>query len=168
MTKDELFEKLLWEKEIYPPSVLDSHYYDTPEMTRIEIILKTLREMGVLLPSGEYAQSRDKERDLSIVITELQRKLPPGPKIRTCAAFKHLNAGCCGPCHTNRPHYNMELIDAPDGTKAWVCCAMKRTIYLERYAEGMKRFAQRMGRFRNSPEGKRWRERFGGDGRTEN
>ena len=57
MTTDELFEKLLREKEIYPPSVQDSHYYDTPEMSRCEIVLKTLWEMGVLLPLGQYAQS---------------------------------------------------------------------------------------------------------------
>jgi len=57
MSKDKILEWLLWEKEIYPPSVLDSHYYDTPEMSRCEIVLKTLWEMGVLLPLGQYAQS---------------------------------------------------------------------------------------------------------------
>jgi hypothetical protein len=155
MTTDELFEKLLREKEIYPPSVQDSHYYDTPEMTRGEIIEKTLKEMGMLLPSGQYAQSRDEDRDPSLVITELQRRLPYG-NIKTCGAFRHLNAGCCDPCHTYRPHYSMSLIELPDGTKAWLCCAMIRAIFPERYAERRKRF-------RNTPEGKLWREMFGDD-----
>jgi hypothetical protein len=167
MTKDEIIEKVLWEKGIYPPSVLDSHYHDTPEMTRGEIIEKTLREMGLLLPSGEYAPSRDEDRDLSIVITELQRRLPYG-NIKTCGAFKHLNAGCCATCHTYRPHYAMSLIELPDGSKGWVCDGIVRALHPERYAEGVKRFAQHMERFLNSPEGKRWRERFGGDGYLEN
>jgi hypothetical protein len=51
----------------------------------------------------------------------------------------------------------MELIDAPDGTKAWVCCA-----------ESMKRYTERMKRFWNSPQMKCWRETFGDNGRTEN
>jgi hypothetical protein len=120
MTTDEVLKKLLREKEIYPPSVLDPHYSDTPEMTRGEIIEKTLREMGILLPSGEYAQSGDKAGHLSTVITELRRRLPDG-NIKTCGAFKHLKAGCCAPCHTSRPHTDMNLIELPDGTKAWVC-----------------------------------------------
>jgi len=37
-------------------------------MTRGEIILKTLREMGMLLPSGEYAQSKDDADLLSGII----------------------------------------------------------------------------------------------------
>jgi hypothetical protein len=154
MTADEILEKLLREQEIYPPSVQDSHYYDTPEMTRTEIIEKTLKEMGML--SEQDAQSRDKDRDLSIVITELQRRLLPDGKIKTCGAFRHLNAGCCDPCHTYRPHYSMSMIELPDGSKAWVCCAMKRAIFPERYAKYQEWL-------RNSPEGKMRREIFGDD-----
>jgi len=55
----------------------------------------------------------------------------------------------------------MELIDVPDGTRAWVYCAIKRAILPERYAESMKRFEERMERFWNSPQGKRWRETSG-------
>ncbi len=94
MTRDELFEKLLRENYIYPPCVQDNHYYDTPEMTRAEIILKTLREMRMPLPSGQYAQSGDEADFLSGVVTELQRRLPYG-SIKTCGAFRHLQAGCC-------------------------------------------------------------------------
>lgn len=154
MTKDEMLERLLIVKDIYPPSVMDSHYYDTPEMTGGEIIEKTLREMGVLLPSGQCAKSSDEAGLLSDVITELQRRLPPDGNIKTCGAFKHLNTGCCYSCHAYRPHSKMSLIDLPDGGIAWVCCALDRAIYPERYAE-------RMERFWNSPKGKLWREMFG-------
>jgi len=157
MTVDEVFEKLLSENNLYPPSVLDGHYYDTPEMTRAEIILKTLRVMGMLLPSGEYAQSGDEADFLSGVVTELQRRLPYG-SIKTCGAFRHLQAGCCNSCHTEYPHARMKLIDLPDGGTGWVCCAMNKAIYPERYAK-------RMERFWNSPRGKRWRETSGEDDR---
>ena len=160
MTPDELFEKLLREKEIYPPSVLDPHYSDKPAMTRGEIIGKTLRELGVLLPSGEYAQSGDGAGHVSTVITELRRRLPNG-KIKTCGAFKHLKAGCCAPCHTSSPHTDMNLIELPDGSKAWVCCAVEWAIYPERYAELLERS-------RNCPEGKLFIGMFGDDDRKEN
>ena len=160
MTKDELFEKVLRDKQVYAPSVLDSYYSDTPEMTRGEIIDKTLREMGLPLPSGEYAQSRDEVGKVSTVITDLRRRLPGG-KIKTCGAFKHLKAGCCAPCHTSHPHTSMNLIDLPDGTKGWVCCAVEWAIYPKRYAELMERS-------RNCPEGKLFRGLFGDDDRKEN
>jgi hypothetical protein len=99
--------------------VLDRHYYDTPEMTRGEIIKRTLREIGVFLPSEDYAPSWDEDRYHSIVVTELQRRLPDG-NIKTCGAFRHLNAACWDSCHVYRPHRTMEMVDAPDGTKAWV------------------------------------------------
>jgi hypothetical protein len=160
MTPDELFEKLLREKEIYPPSVLDPHYSNKPAMTRGEIIDKTLREMGIPVPAGEYAQSRDGAGQVSTVITELRRRLPNG-KIKTCGAFKHLKAGCCAPCHTSRPHIDMNLIELPDGTKAWVCCAVEWAIFPERYAELMERS-------RNCPEGKLFIGMFGGGDLKEN
>ena len=65
MTTDEVLKKLLREKNIYPPSVQDSHYGDNAEMTRGGIIEKTLKEMGMLLPSGQYAQSSDEADFLS-------------------------------------------------------------------------------------------------------
>jgi hypothetical protein len=167
MTKDESVEKTLREAGIFPPSVQDRHYGDKAEMTREEIIGKTLREMSLFSSSEQGSQSSYNAGHLSTVIAELRRRLPDG-NIKTCGAFRHLDAGCCGSCHTSRPHYSMNLIELPDGSKAWVCCAMIRAIYPERYAETMKRYAERMKRFRNSPQMKRWRERFGGDGYLEN
>jgi len=76
--------------------------------------------MGTLLPSQRRTQFSDNAYFLSGVITELQRRLPYG-NIKTCGAFKHLNVGCCDSCHTTCPYYDMNLIDLPDGGKAWVC-----------------------------------------------
>ena len=54
----------------------------------------------------------------------------------------------------------MSLIGLPDGTKAWVCCAVEYAIYPERYVELMERS-------RNCPEGKLFREMFGDYDRKE-
>ena len=160
MTPDEVLKKLLREQGVYPPSVLDPHYGDKPEMTRDEIVDKTLREMGIALPSGESALSRNETTQLSVIIAGLRFRLPEG-NIKTCGAFKHLKAGCCAPCHTSRPHTDMNLIELPDGRKAWVCCAVEWAIYPERYAELLEHS-------RNCPEGKLLRGLFGGDDRKEN
>ena len=133
MTKDEIFEKVLRETNIFPPSVQDSHYGDKAEMTRGEIIEKTLREMGMLLPSEQDAQSRDGPGSLSGAITQLQRRLPYG-SIKTCGAFRHLNATCCNTCHTLYPHGMMKLVDLADGSKAWVCHYVEWAVCPERYA----------------------------------
>jgi hypothetical protein len=51
----------------------------------------------------------------TIVIAELQRKLPEGVEIKTCEDFKHLNVECCDTCHNFYPHYEMKVIQyAPD------------------------------------------------------
>ena len=106
----------------------DSHYGDKAEMTRSEIIEKTLREMGTLSLSEQDAQSGDETGQLSTVITELQRKLPYG-KIKTCGVLKHLNAACCDTCRTFYDGHEMKLIGLPDGGKAWVCCFVESAIY---------------------------------------
>ena len=146
MTPDEVLTKLLREQRVCPPSVLDPHYGDTPELTRDEIIDKTLLEVGITLPLGESALSRHEATQLSMIIAGLRLRLPDG-NIKTWGAFKQPNVGCCAPCHTSRPHTDMNLIELPDGTKAWVCCAVEWTIFPERYAELMERS-------RNCPEGK--------------
>ena len=153
MITEETIERTLREAGIFPPSVQDSHYGDNAEMTREEIIEKTLGEMSMSSSLEQGSQSSNKADHLSTVIAELQRRLPPGNKFKTCGAFKHLNAGCCDPCHTFRPHTDMNLIDLPDGTKAWVCCTVEWAIYPERYVELMERS-------RNCPEGKLFRGMF--------
>ena len=143
MTTYEIVRKVLEEKNLYPPSVQDRHYGDVAIMTRGEIIEKTLKEMGLLLPSKKAAQSSNEAGPLSGVITELQRRLPFG-NIKTCGAFKHLNIACCDTCHTTYPHYDMTLVDLPDGSRAWVCENIELAIFPERYTEFMERA-------RNSP-----------------
>jgi len=159
MTKDEITEKTLREAGIFPPSVQDSHYGDKAEITREEIIEKTLREMSLYSSSEAGSQSIHKAGRLSAIIAEVRRRLPDG-NIKACGAFRHLNAACCDPCHTSCPHTDMSLIDLPDGTKAWVCCAVEWAIYPERYAELMERS-------RNCPEGKLFIEMYGEDDREE-
>jgi hypothetical protein len=160
MTTNEILMEFLRDKEIYPHSVLDPHYSDHPAMTRARIIDKTLREMSLLLPSEKYCQSIPEAAHVLTIIAELRRRLPNG-KIKTCGAFKHLKAACCAPCHTSRPHTDMNLIELPDGSKAWVCSAVEWAIYPERYAEFMERR-------RDCPAGKLLRGLFAGDDRKEN
>ena len=138
MTTHEIFEKVLREQNLYPPSVQDNHYGDKAIMTRGEIIEKTLKEMGLLLPSKKAAPWSNEAASLSVVITELQRRLPYG-NIKTCGAFKYLNAACCDTCHTTSPHHDMILVDLPDGGKAWVCENIEMAIFPERYTEFMER-----------------------------
>ena len=160
MTTEETIERTLREAGIFPPSVQDSHYGDKAIMTTEEIIEKTLGEMSLFSSLEQGSQSSNKADHLSTVIAELQRRLPPDNKIKTCGAFKHLNAGCCDHCHTSGPHSDMNLIDLPDGTKAWVCCTVEWAIYPERYVELMERS-------QNCPEGKLFREMFGDYDRKE-
>ena len=54
------------------------------------------------------------------------------------------------------PHYDMSLIDLPDGGKAWVCDNIKWAIYPERYAELQESR-------RNYPAGKLLSEILGDD-----
>src|SRR6266436_729320 len=93
------------------------------EVTKNEIIDKTLKEIGPRLAGreGPHIEELDYEE---IVIAELQEKLPD-PDIKTCDDFRHLNVPCCDTCHTFYPHYEMSLIDLPDGAKGWVCDPVK-------------------------------------------
>jgi len=123
MTKDDLIEQALWEAGVFPPSVMDHHYGDKTEMTKAEIIVRSLDEMGMLALSEQDPRFAEKIGFIPIVIAELQRRLPDGD-IVTCGAFSVFNVGCCDVCHTN-PLHGMTLLDLPDGGKAWICCAVE-------------------------------------------
>jgi hypothetical protein len=123
MTNDELIEKALREEGVFPPSVMDCHYGDRAEMAKAELILRSLDEMGMLALSEQDAQCSNKIRYIHIVIADLQRRLPDG-EIVTCGAFRDLGVGCCDSCHTD-PLHGMTLLDLPDGSKAWLCCAVE-------------------------------------------
>src|ERR1039457_2107986 len=115
MTEDELIERALRAEGVFPPSVMDCHYSDKTEMTRGEIILRSLDETG-LLPLPEHdAQCASRIRCIHFVIAELQGRLPDDGKITTCGAFRDLAVGCCDRCHTN-PVVGMNLVELLGGT----------------------------------------------------
>jgi len=116
-------------------------------MTKNELIDKTLRDINEWLSPNDSGY-------LEVVIAELQRRLPDGVDIKTCGDFKHLGVECCETCHGTYAHYEMKLIDLPDGGKAWVCHPIEYAIYPERYQAQLERE-------RTTPEGKLLREIFG-------
>jgi hypothetical protein len=95
---------------------------------------------------------------IPIVIAELQRRLPDG-EIVTCGAFRDLNVGCCDVCHTD-PLHGMTLLDFPDGSKAWLCCAVEAASSPVPYPV----FHERK---QDSPEGKMPTGKSGNGGRWE-
>jgi len=118
-------DKALRDGGVFPPSVMDPHYGSKAEMTRFEIILKSLEEMGLLPLTEQDARSSVKIGRISFVVAGLQRRLPEG-EIVTCGAFSALGVGCCNKCHSD-PLGGMKLFKLPDGNKAWVCCALAAT-----------------------------------------
>lgn len=99
-------------------------------MLKAEIISKTLNGMNLALPAQEsYSDEPEYEED---VIKTLETRLPD-VDIKTCQDFKHLNVECCETCHEFYPHYDMSLIELPDGRKGWVCDAVRWAIYPEEY-----------------------------------
>jgi hypothetical protein len=98
-------------------------------VTKNEIIEKTLKDIGPRLKQHETPCSEEPDCG-EIVIAELQARLPE-TDIKTCEDFRHLNVTCCDTCHTFYPHYDMSLIDLPDGANAWVCDPVKWAIYPE-------------------------------------
>jgi hypothetical protein len=111
MTKDELIERALREAGVFPPSVMDRRYADRQELTRAELIVRTLDEMGLLSLSDQDPQLGEKIRRIPIVVAGLQLRLPDAD-ITVCGAFSALNVGCCNACHTD-PLNNMRLIELP-------------------------------------------------------
>jgi hypothetical protein len=122
MTKDELIERALRQAGIFPPSVMDRHYADKTEMTKAELIVKSLEEMDLLSISQRDPRFGEKIRFIPVVIAELQRRLPDAD-ITVCGAFSALNIGCCDVCHTN-PLHGMKLVELPGCNWAWLCCAV--------------------------------------------
>jgi len=110
-----------------------------------------------IIESIVAAMKFDDELDYQEIVTaELNRRLPEGVDIRTCEDLRHLNVECCDTCHNFYPHYEMSVIDLPDGGKAWVCDTVKWAIYPEKYRE-LNEWS------RNSQEGKLLRKIFGED-----
>ena len=90
-------------------------------MTRAEIIADICKQV-------KPAPSEEEFEDIAGV---LQRRLPDGVDIKTCQDFKYLGVECCEVCHYFYTHYEMNVIDLPEGGKAWVCDAVRWAIYPE-------------------------------------
>ncbi len=121
-TWDELIEKALREAGVFPPSGMDPRYADRTELTKAELIVRSLEEMGMLSLSEQDPLLGEKIRRIPIVISELQLRLPD-TEITTCGAFGLLNIGCCDECHTD-PLHGMKLVELPGCSMAWLCCAV--------------------------------------------
>jgi hypothetical protein len=121
MTRDEL-EKALREAGVFPPSVLDRNYGDRRELTKAELIVRSLEEMDLLSLSENDRRVAEKIRVIPIIVAGLQRRLPDGD-ITVCGAFSSLNVGCCDICHSD-PLEKMRLVELPCCGWAWLCCAV--------------------------------------------
>jgi len=122
MAWEELIRRALREAGVFPPSVLDRSYGDRAEMTRAEIIVRSLDEMGLLsLPERDH-QLGEKIRRIHAIVAGLQRRLPDGD-VTVCGAFSALNVGCCNECHSD-PLEKMRLVELPCYAWAWLCCAV--------------------------------------------
>jgi hypothetical protein len=123
MTKEEVIA--LRRVGIFLPEP-DSLYANTDELTKPELILKTLAEMGLLSLSEEDPQLNEKMRRIPVVVAELQRTLPDG-EITTCNAFRGLGIDCCCLCHAEPLHYHrMCVVELPGHKWGWICCALMR------------------------------------------
>jgi hypothetical protein len=98
-------------------------------MTKTEIIELTLQQI-------EYRQNPPPEEIVDcvgiegyddFVIATLNELLPTGD-IKTCEDFSDLRVECCHTCHTYYPHFDMQLVDFPDRTKAWICCSLRSAL----------------------------------------
>jgi hypothetical protein len=101
-------------------------------MNKAEIIAKTMKDMGPIGLQTEPPFS-DEQDEEELIIFVLQDVLPDNMEIKVCDDFLHLNVQCCETCHEFYPHYDMSLIDLPDGGKAWVCDFVKWALYPEKY-----------------------------------
>ena len=126
-------------------------------MTKAEIIAQTLSAMN-LNPRENERPLGDEPEEEEFITSILQDRLPAYPDIdiKTCEDFRHLNVECCDTCHNFYPHYEIRVIDLPDGSSAWVCDAVEWAIYPERYQA-------LMDLAKNSPEGKLLGKIFGVD-----
>jgi hypothetical protein len=100
-------------------------------MNRDQIIVKTLEEMHLYEGPVEYEEPDGAdlaaEYDRDIVIPEMKKRLPDG-EITTCAELR-LEVECCESCHGYYPHYDMHVVDLPDGRIGWICCAVRRVLF---------------------------------------
>jgi hypothetical protein len=54
----------------------------------------------------------------------------PDGEITTCDDLR-LEVECCESCHGYYLHYDMYVVEQPDGQTAWICCAVRRVLFPE-------------------------------------
>jgi hypothetical protein len=102
-------------------------------MNRDQIIAKTLVDMGVDETTFENSDSEDADgyptyiRD--VFFPEMLKRLPEGDII-TCDDVK-VGTECCSICHGFYPHYEMDVVELPEGGTGWICCAVRRALFPE-------------------------------------
>lgn len=74
------------------------------------------------------ADAKEYERIIRSTLTGKLASLRTDEKVRTCEDFGDLGIACCNSCHTGYPHYELALIELESGGRAWICCALDRTL----------------------------------------
>ena len=105
-------------------------------MTKSEIVAKTLEEMGrnAFWNDPLSAHTAEEKKHVVEILEQKFQGLPPDANIRTCGDLSDLNVKCCDPCHTYHP-YDLYLVELPEGSKAWICCAICRSLFPEIHGE---------------------------------
>jgi hypothetical protein len=109
-------------------------------LIKAEIIARTLRELGLISRVNDPPSVGQQEDEEEFVISVLLDLLPEGMDIWVCKDFVHLAVECCATCHNLYPHYDMVLINLPHAGKAWVCHAVRLSLFPEP-AQGKIAFA---------------------------
>ena len=122
MNRDEIIAKTLDDMQIYKNPVENSEpaIADPTEEN----------DRDVLIPESEPGSvGRTADYDRDVFIPEMMKRLPEG-EITTCGELQ-LAVECCPPCHGFYPHYDMYVVELPDGRTAWICCAVRRFLFPE-------------------------------------
>jgi hypothetical protein len=102
-------------------------------MNRDEIITKLLDEFHCSESSVEDLEpgttTCDAEYIRDVFLPEMLKRLPEG-EITTCEELQ-LDVECCSICHGFYPHYDMYMVELPDGRKGWICCAVRGVLFPE-------------------------------------
>jgi hypothetical protein len=100
-------------------------------MNRDQIIAKTLMDMPAYENPDEDREpgsaDRAAEYDRDVFIPEMLKRLPEG-EITICDELL-LDVECCPACHGFYPHYDMYVVELPDGRTASICCAVRRALF---------------------------------------
>jgi hypothetical protein len=122
MNRDQIIAKTLGDMRAYMNPVEDS---EPASADRIDE-----NDRNVFIQESEPGSvGRTEEYDRDVFIPEMQKRLPEG-EIVICDDLL-LDVECCPPCHGFYPHYDMYLVELPDGRAAWICCAVRGVLFPE-------------------------------------